>query len=840
MKLKNKLMSVGISLTVVPLLVLAVNVYMQNKKSIHVAEEESLKLAYTDLNHITEGVYKMVVSQQELLEKQVNAAVNVMNDHLTRGGGVTLSEKNTTWTSKNQFSGAEVKIDLPRFYIGETWLRQNFGFEKKTPLVDEVGGLLDVAATIFQRMNPAGDMIRVATNIKTKQGQRAIGTFIPAVEPEGKTNAVIESILKGRSFLGRAFVVDSWYLTAYEPIIDSSGQVIGMIFCGVKEESAASVRRQVMSTKVGETGYVYVLDSKGHYVISQDGKRDGELIWEAKDANGNYFIQDIITTAQKLSPGEIGHAEYFWLNPGDPAPRRKIVRLAYFAPWDWVIGTGSYEDEFLASQQAITAVAEHSQKIIAGVIILSLVVSLAIWVFFGKKVGKIFGTLTSEAERLTKGAVDGQLAIRGKSELIEAEFRPIIDGFNATLDAVIAPFNMAAEYIDRISKGELPEKITDEYRGDFNEIKINLNNCIGNIKALVDDTGLLVESAVEGQLHTRADQTKHQGDYRKIIEGINETLDAVVGPIDESAKVLELVANQDLTAEVKGDYKGDLALMKNNINRMVADLRENMKRIAASSQGLGASSTELSQVSVQMAGNSEEASTQANVVSAASEQVSKNVTVVSSSAEEMLASIREIARSAGDAAKIAKNAVSVADATNTTVSKLGDSSAEIGNVVKLITAIAQQTNLLALNATIEAARAGEAGKGFAVVANEVKELAKETAKATEEISQKIDVIQTDTQSAVGAIGEITNVIQNINDISNVIATAVEEQTATTGEMVRNLGEAASGTGEIAKNITGVANAAKDSSQGASQVQVTAKEVSEMAVQLQDMVGRFQL
>jgi methyl-accepting chemotaxis protein len=206
----------------------------------------------------------------------------------------------------------------------------------------------------------------------------------------------------------------------------------------------------------------------------------------------------------------------------------------------------------------------------------------------------------------------------------------------------------------------------------------------------------------------------------------------------------------------------------------------------------------------------------------------------------MGSSIKDIAKNATEAAKIATSAVKVAESTNVTVGKLGDSSAEIGQVIKVITSIAQQTNLLALNATIEAARAGEAGKGFAVVANEVKELAKETAKATEDISRKIEAIQTDTKAAVDAIGSISAVINQINDISSTIATAVEEQNATTNEMSRNVGEAAHGSGEITKNIGGVAEASQSTARGATDTQKAVEQLVEMSAQLRGLVGQFKI
>jgi len=261
---------------------------------------------------------------------------------------------------------------------------------------------------------------------------------------------------------------------------------------------------------------------------------------------------------------------------------------------------------------------------------------------------------------------------------------------------------------------------------------------------------------------------------------------------------------------------------------------EVQREIGGNATTLGTAGAELDSLAGTMAANAEETSAQANVVSAAAEQVNRNVQTVATGAEEMTASIREIAKNANEAARVATSAVKVAETTNATVAKLGLSSAEIGKVIKVITSIAQQTNLLALNATIEAARAGEAGKGFAVVANEVKELAKETAKATEDIGQKIEAIQTDTRGAVAAIGQISLIINQINDIQNTIASAVEEQTATTNEISRNVAEAAKGSAEIAQNITGVAQAAKETSSGVQDIKGAAAQVTLMAANLQKL------
>ncbi|MGB7326503.1 MAG: PAS domain-containing methyl-accepting chemotaxis protein [Rubripirellula sp.] len=308
--------------------------------------------------------------------------------------------------------------------------------------------------------------------------------------------------------------------------------------------------------------------------------------------------------------------------------------------------------------------------------------------------------------------------------------------------------------------------------------------------------------------------------------------------VDNILSVVNAATGGDLTQDITVEGSDAVGQMGEGLQKFFSDLRNSIGSIGENASALAGASEELSAVSSQMSSNAEETSSQANVVSAASEQVSMNVQTVSTGVEELNAAIREIAKNASDAARVSQQAVTVANTTNATISKLGDSSLEIGKVVKVITSIAEQTNLLALNATIEAARAGEAGKGFAVVANEVKELAKETAKATEDISQKIDAIQGDTQGAVDAIREISEVINQINDISNTIASAVEEQTATANEMGRNVSEAARGASEIAQNITSVATAAESTTQGAGNSQQAAGELSRMASDLQTLISRF--
>jgi len=308
--------------------------------------------------------------------------------------------------------------------------------------------------------------------------------------------------------------------------------------------------------------------------------------------------------------------------------------------------------------------------------------------------------------------------------------------------------------------------------------------------------------------------------------------------IEQTKRVAERTASGDLTSQVEYNAPDELGQLAVSTNQMVRSLRDVLSHIGKRAVTLASSSEELSSVSSQMIASAEETSRQASVVSSGSEQISRNVESVSVSVEEMIASIQEISKNTSEAAQVASVAAAEADSTNTAVNKLGASSAEIGKVVQVINTIAQQTNLLALNAAIEAARAGGAGKGFAVVANEVKELAMETASATKDISFKIDAIQTDTNAAIQAIGKISETIQQIKDISNSIATAIEEQLAASGEIGRNLSEAARGSNEISAGIVKVAEIAKDTAGGSENTQKAAEELARLATELRELTLRF--
>jgi len=315
----------------------------------------------------------------------------------------------------------------------------------------------------------------------------------------------------------------------------------------------------------------------------------------------------------------------------------------------------------------------------------------------------------------------------------------------------------------------------------------------------------------------------------------------IINPLTESknsinhlaqSKLNQLIPNQDHSGVV-GQINQSVMILQTNLRNAIQDISDNALVISSSSE-------ELAAVSAQLSSSAEETSIQANEVAKSSDLVSHNTQTVAASTEEFGASIREISINATEASKVAHQAVKIADKTNQQMEKLRNSSVEIGQILNVISGIAEQTNLLALNATIEAARAGELGKGFAVVANEVKDLARSTASATSEIGKSISVIQTDANSAILSIVEITQIIKNISDISNVIAAAVEEQAVTVGEISRSISGSAIESATITDTVQSVALASKNVTEGSSEIQKSSAELAKVSARLRDLVSQFEL
>ena len=467
--------------------------------------------------------------------------------------------------------------------------------------------------------------------------------------------------------------------------------------------------------------------------------------------------------------------------------------------------------------------------------------------FVEKEINKLLTNADKNVNDAGEKVVETNLAIRNVSLLLTfvaftfgAVFSIIFSRSTAKrLQTLMVPMRAIAE--GDLKQNTINVGPTDE----IGQLRIAYNRMTSSMQQIAKQAEDIAAGNLNGEYELKGDlavafqqMSKELEDKKLSEERERKVAHKLQEDVDSILEVVTAAASGDLTHEIKVDGKDAIGEMGTGLRAFFCDLRGHIKQMATTAQTLASSSDQLTSISQEMAGTAEETSAQANVVSNTCQEVNRNVQTVATGAEEMEASIREIAQNANEAEKVVSSAVHLADSANTTIKKLEESSAEVGQVVKVITSIAEQTNLLALNATIEAARAGEAGKGFAVVANEVKELANQTAKATEEIRSKIQAIQSDTGSAIDAIGKISKIINQINDISSTIASAVEEQTATTAEIGRNVSEAAKGTTAISDNISGVAQATKNTSQGIGQNQQAAAELARMAADLQMLVGKF--
>lgn len=421
-------------------------------------------------------------------------------------------------------------------------------------------------------------------------------------------------------------------------------------------------------------------------------------------------------------------------------------------------------------------------------------------------------TMSAEASGLATAAVEGRLATRADATKYQGEYRKIVEGVNATLDSVIGPLNVAADYVDRISKGAIPPRITDSYNGDFNTIKNNLNRCIDAVNVLVEDANMLSQAAVEGRLATRADATRHQGDFRKIVEGVNDTLDNVVGPINDVRRVMAAMEQGDMTQTITASYMGDFDALKQAINNTITKLADTVSQINVAADALNNAAAQVSAT--------------AQSLSQSSSEQAASVEETTASMEQMTASIDQNSENAKVTDGMATSTARQAEEGGNAVKETVEAMKQIADKIGIIDDIAYQTNLLALNAAIEAARAGEHGKGFAVVAAEVRKLAERSQVAAQEISQVASSSVNLAEQAGQLLNEIVPAIRKTSDLVQEIAASSQEQSQGVGQINGAMGQ--------------LNTATQQNASASEELAATAEEMGGQAGQLQELMSFFSI
>jgi len=634
LSLRTRLLTAGILLSVFPLLTVLLIVMGQNRRMNTAAVTESTRLADADLEHITRSVVALCTAQQELLELSLRANINAASSQLRFAGTPALSKDLVEWRAVNQFSGSAADLSLPVMDVGDVRLGRNSDPAVATPFVDDVVAQLGGTCTIFQRMNEEGDMLRIATTVQ-KDGRRAIGTYIPAKNPDGSPNAVVASVLQGKRFIGRAFVVSEWYVAAYDPLLDANGRLIGMLYVGVREQGVTSLRRQVLDTKVGDTGYVYILDSKGNYIMSRKGERDGQNIMDSKDAEGKPFIRSIIEQAKKLKPGETTVVRYSWQNPGEAAPRPKVVRIAYFAAWDWVIGAGSYDDEFMSASRHITDIGNTGTRNILIVLCVITLLATGIWIavatVLSRSISGIADQLGSGSDQISSAAKS--IADAGQNLAVGASEQ------SGAISSTVTTLNTMQEHAHQVA---LLTKGADDL------MRKNIEKTGQSLKAIVEMTQALNKIVADSDEMAKIIKTIDEIAFQTNILALNAAVEAArageagagFAVVAEEVRALaQRAAEAARTTQVKLD--SNIGLIKQAAHG-VAGVNQNFEGIVESATVIGEKVTSITGATEQLATSIGQLSENARGIDKVVHSNAASAEESASAAEQLAAQSQEI------------------------------------------------------------------------------------------------------------------------------------------------------------------------------------------------------
>lgn len=705
MKMKYLLILFGCFVVLISLLPVMTLVLTQNSRMTTVAIEESEKLAENVMETLSDSVYELCkISHENVLSTVKGALSSTWNMVFSYGDIVLAEDTKIPWSAENQYTGRKMSVSLPEISFGGIPLEKNNDPEENSMVVDEAVEMWGVGTcTIFQRMNSAGDMLRIATNIVNGNGQRAIGTYIPAINPNGDHNKIIASVLKGKGYYGKTNIFNTLYIGAYEPIF-IEGKVVGVLYYGIEQDKDKTIHNAVLNKKVGTTGYVTVLDSKGNYIISNNGQRDGENIIDVQYDGTTYPIRDILNHVPSLAPGESGRSRFYWKDSNNTAPRMKNVHFSYFQEWDWIICISAWEDELLASKYKIESLGKESDLNLLYLLGSVLVITYFLCLMMAKRIVAPIQQISGMIQEIAQGEGDltRRIAYQSQNEL--GELAGWFNLFMENLQNMIRQISGDAD-----SVGESAHHLSG--------LSTNMSNGLEETADNAEKAARTAENIVVNITDIAATVKQSSTNSMVVAESISEmngSIEQIAGKADDAKTISQNAVNHSEAINTQVSEFGNATKKISKITEVINEIAEQTNLLALNAtieaaragdagKGFAVVATEIKTLAKQTAEATYEIRESVTGMEETAAETIEGIKKVQQVITESHHSIDEIAAATEDqsanAQTISENVHQIAEGLSEVSQNISESSQLIGNVSEDISQIDRSSAELSLNST---------------------------------------------------------------------------------------------------------------------------------------------